>query len=330
MKKIENIAVLTSGGDAPGLNAAIRSVVNTAMFYGLRVHGVHDGFEGLVRGDFIPLKRENVYHIIQAGGTILRSSRSKIFTKSAGRQMAYAQLLKHEIDALIVIGGDGTMRAISTFSGEFPVKCIGIPKTIDNDLTGTDYAIGFDTAVNTAMRAIDNIRDTADAHHRVFLVEVMGRDAGYIALHAGLGAGAEAILLPETTRDFGHLYRQLEIYRQQQHQHHSRSMVVVVAEGDEVGGVYQTAEKLKTDFHELEFHCCVLGHIQRGGSPTCADRVLAGKLGLTAVEALLQNKSGVMVGEIKGEIVETSLQKVFKRKAVLGVEMMGKINVLSA
>ncbi|WP_316816763.1 6-phosphofructokinase [Pedobacter nyackensis] len=307
MNKIKNIGVLTSGGDAPGMNAAIRAVVRAAIYYDLQVTGILRGYEGLVHGDFIEMDRKSVANIIQRGGTILKTARSDAFRTKEGREQAYQQLLKHKIDGLIVIGGDGTFTGASLFTSEFNFPIIGLPGTIDNDLQGTDFTIGYDTAINTVVNAVDKIRDTAESHDRLFIVEVMGRDSGLIALRSGIGVGAEAILIPEANMGVEGLINRLENGRKDK-----ASKIVVVAEGDEVGGAFNVGEALKKHFPNYDIRVSVLGHIQRGGKPSCMDRVLASRFGVAAVEGLLNDQSGVMVGQINRELVFTRFDHAIK------------------
>jgi 6-phosphofructokinase 1 len=308
MTGMRKIALMTSGGDAPGLNAAIRAVVRCAIYNRVDVVGIQRGYEGLMEGDFVEMDSSTVSNIIHKGGTILRSSRSKRFETVEGRAEAYRQLKRARADGLILLGGDGSFAGARVFLEEHELACVGIPKTIDNDIAGTDFTIGYDTAVNTAMRAIDNIRDTAESHNRLFLVEVMGRDAGFIALRTGLSVGAEAILVPESENDTA---RMMEVLAHGWNRKKS-SMIVVVAEGDEEGGAYKIADKIKEQFSDYDMKVCILGHLQRGGSPTANDRILGSKLGAAAVEALLEGKTGVMVGEVNQEIVHTPFAKAVR------------------
>lgn len=325
MLSIQKIAILTSGGDVPGLNACIRAIVRTAIFYNIEVLGIQRGYEGFIDGDFIPLNASSVSQIIQKGGTILSSSRSERFKTPEGRAMAYQQLKNQDIDALILIGGDGSLRGAQQMALESGIPIIGIPKTIDNDISGTDKAIGFDTATNVAMEAIDRIRDTALSHHRLFFVEVMGRHAGFIALEAGMATGAESILIPETEHDLNWLYQTIERKKDWK----NSSYIVVVAEGDEAGGAYRLSEKVKSLYPDLYTGVSVLGHIQRGGSPTCFDRNLATRLGIAAVKGLLNGEKSVMVGELKGEIVFTPLQEIHSRKVNISGDTFEWLKVLS-
>lgn len=307
MNKIKNIAVLTSGGDAPGMNAAIRAVVRAGIYYDLNVSGVLRGYEGLINGDFMPMERKSVANIIQRGGTILKTARSDDFRTKEGRQKAYDQLKKHEIDALVVIGGDGTFTGANLFTTEFDFPVIGLPGTIDNDLAGTDFTIGYDTAINTVVNAIDKIRDTAESHDRLFIVEVMGRDSGLIALRSGIGVGAEAIMIPEANMGVDGLIKRLEYGRKDK-----ASKIIIVAEGDDMGGAFNVGEVLKETFPNYDIRVSVLGHIQRGGKPSCMDRVLASRFGVAAVEGLLNGESGKMVGQVNREIIFTPFDHAIK------------------
>ncbi len=299
---MDRIAVLASGGDAPGMNACIRAVVRSALHRGLRVSGVLRGYQGLIEDNISDLCWGDVSNIIQRGGSILHSARSEAFLTFDGRAQASANIRKHGITGLVVIGGDGSFRGADALAREQGVAVAGVPGTIDNDVWGTDYTIGYDTAVNTALDAIDRIKDTAASHDRVFIVEVMGRSAGFIAIEAGVGSGAEAILLPETRTDLDALAAMIRRRRDEGR----RSSILVCAEGDEDGGARAVAAKLKSD-HGIECQVTVLGHVQRGGSPTTSDRVLASKLGWAAVDALCEGAAPCMVGEIARRIVRHPL-----------------------
>lgn len=326
MATIKKIALLTSGGDAPGLNACIRSVVRTCVFHHIKVIGIHRGFEGMIDGDSYEMDAHAVSNIIQRGGTILKSSRSERFKTPEGREQAYQHLQKENIEAVILIGGDGSFAGAREFISTYDIPWIGIPKTIDNDLSGTDLSIGFDTATNTVIDAIDKIRDTAESHNRVFFVEVMGRDAGFIAYHTGIGSGAEAICIPETKSDLENLLLVLEKGWSRK----KSSLIVVIAEGNEMGGAINVSAKVKEKFPEYDMKICILGHVQRGGSPSCTDRMLASKLGVAAVNALLEGRQNIMVGEINNEIVQTSLSEVKKRKLQMTESMLQLMNILSS
>lgn len=298
--KINRIAVLTSGGDSPGMNAAIRAVVRTAAYYKLECYGIYRGYQGMVEDSFVELNARSVKNIINRGGTFLKSARSKDFMTLEGREKAHKNLLAHNIDALVVIGGDGTFTGATIFGKEFNFPVVGIPGTIDNDINGTDFTIGYDTALNTVVEAIDKIRDTASSHDRLFLVEVMGRDAGDIALNSGIGAGAEEILIPE--EDMG-TDRLLESLKRSKSAGKSSS-IIVVAEGDQIGkNITKLADFIQDELPDYEVKVTVLGHIQRGGSPSCYDRVLASRLGVGAVDALVEGKSHIMIGVSHKEVV---------------------------
>ncbi len=325
MTKIKTIGVLTSGGDSPGMNACIRAIVRGACKEGLEVYGIEHGYQGLIEGKMQKMNWKSVSGIIQMGGTILKTARSKRFRTKEGRAIAYSQLKHFDIDGLVVIGGDGTFKGALEFSEEFDIPVIGCPGTIDNDIYGTDFTIGYDTAINTAMDAIDKIKDTANAHDRLFFIEVMGRDAGFIALRSGIATGAEAVLIPETSTDLNRLIAKLErLYQVKQ-----RSCIVVVAEGDELGGAFEIAKAVGRRFDKYDIRISILGHIQRGGSPTCMDRVLASRLGLEAVRGLLKGKRTVMVGKIHNDIVFTPLEKAVKHHHQLNPVLVEMIDVLS-
>ncbi|WP_405205875.1 6-phosphofructokinase [Aquimarina sp. LLG6339-5] len=298
-KKVKNIAVLTSGGDAPGMNAAIRAVVRACSYYQVDCFGVYKGYEGLIHNEMEKLNARSVRNIINKGGTFLKSARSKDFRTEEGRKKAYDNLVKNNIDALIVIGGDGSFTGALKLSEEFNFPVVGIPGTIDNDINGTDYTIGYDTALNTVVEAIDKIRDTASSHNRLFLIEVMGRDAGDIALNAGIGAGAEEILIPEEDMGVDRLIESLKKSKKTG----KTSSIIVVAEGDKSGkNIFELGEYVEENLADYEVRVSVLGHIQRGGSPSCYDRVLASKLGVGAVETLLEGKSEVMIGIVHKKV----------------------------
>jgi 6-phosphofructokinase 1 len=325
-KQIKKIAILTSGGDAPGMNAAVRALARTALYHGVEVFGVRRGYQGLIEGDIFKMKTTDVANIMQRGGTILKTARSKEFRTPEGRKKAYEQLQQHGIDALALIGGDGTFSGAVAFFNEFTIPAIGLPGTIDKDLAGTDLTIGFDTAVNTAVEAIDKIRDTAEAHDRLFIVEVMGRDAGYIALHSGIACGAEEILIPETKTDIEAILQNID----RDNRRKKTVRIIVVAEGDEFGGSSALLHTIQNRFPELDVRATVLGHIQRGGAPSCADRVLSSRLGYAAIEALLKGTSQVMVGIINDEIVFTPFAQAVKENSKINDDMLQMIKVLSA
>ncbi|QCX37868.1 6-phosphofructokinase [Aureibaculum algae] len=323
---IKKIGVMTSGGDAPGMNAAIRAVARACSYYNIECVGFYRGYQGMIEGDFVELTARSVKNIISKGGTILKSARSTEFRTKEGRAKAYEQVKKAKVDALILIGGDGTFNGGIVFGKEFGIPFIGIPGTIDNDIAGTTSTIGYDTALNTVVECIDKIRDTASSHNRLFFVEVMGRDAGFIALNAGVGAGAEEILLPE--EDLG-LDRLLESLKKSKSRGKSSS-IVVVSEGDKTGkNVFELAEYVTKNLPEYEARVSVLGHMQRGGSPTCFDRVLASKLGVKAVESLLDGQSNAMVGFLNNKIVTTDIEEAIISSHDINRELLRISDILS-
>ncbi|WP_407520378.1 6-phosphofructokinase [Lacibacter sp. MH-610] len=325
-KTVTKIGVLTSGGDSPGMNAAIRAVVRTGLYYNLEVFGIMRGYQGMIEDDIIPMHSRSVANIIQRGGTILKTARSKEFFEPEGRKKAYDNLKKHGIDGLVIIGGDGSFRGAQKFANEFDIPCIGLPGTIDKDIAGSDFTIGFDTAVNTAIEAIDKIRDTADAHDRLFIIEVMGRDAGYIALHSGIATGAEHILIPETKTDIEAVVDSLE----EKERRKKLVNMIVVAEGDETGGANEVAAVIKRRLPHMDTRVCILGHIQRGGSPTCLDRLIASRLGFAAVEALLEGKHNNMIGVVNNKLHMTPLDKAIKAKQKISDEWMRVVKILAS
>lgn len=303
VNKVKKIAVLTSGGDAPGMNACIRAVVRTAIYEGLEIMGVYQGYQGLIDDNFFTMNSRSVSSIINRGGTILKSARSEEFKTKEGRKKAYENIKKHNIDALVSIGGDGTFTGANVLSTEYDIPVVCIPGTIDNDLYGTDFTLGYDTANNTVIEAIDKIRDTAASHDRLFFIEVMGRDAGYIALNAGVAGGAEAILLPEKETPIEELTKLLEYASET----HKTSTIVIVAEGEKNGGAYNVANKVKEIFDFYDIKVSILGHLQRGGTPSSADRILATKLGYAAVQEVLKGSAQVTVGIRGSKVVTTPL-----------------------
>ncbi|MBO4558425.1 MAG: 6-phosphofructokinase [Bacteroidales bacterium] len=314
MKKIiKKIGVLTSGGDAPGMNAAIRAVVRTAIFYKLEVVGIMRGYQGLIEGDVVPMESKSVSKIINLGGTILHTSRCPEFKDKEVRRKAIDGLKEAGIDALVVIGGDGSFRGANDIFNDFDYPVVGIPATIDNDIYGTDFTIGFDTAINTAMDAIDKIRDTAHSHDMVFFVEVMGRDAGFIALHTGIATGSEVTLIPEIQKDMDSLVDYLKIGRRK----NKTSGIVVVAEGGHLGSAAEVARQVKERIPSYEVRVTTLGHIQRGGSPSCSDRVLASIYGYESVCALLDGQSGVMIGRVNGKTVYTPFDDAISKHGAI-------------
>jgi len=326
VKKVSKIAVLTSGGDAPGMNAAIRAVVRTGLYHGLEVFGVVRGYNGMIEDDIYQMDSKSVANIIQRGGTILKTARSKEFFEPEGRQKAYENLKKRGIDGIVVIGGDGSFKGAQKFSNEFDIPCIGLPGTIDKDIAGSDFTIGFDTAVNTAVEAIDKIRDTADAHDRLFVVEVMGRDAGYIALHSGIATGAENILIPESKTDMNLLVKGLT----EKEKRKKLVNLIVVAEGDEFGGGTEVANLLKEKLPNADIRVCILGHIQRGGAPSCLDRLIASRMGYHAVECLLNGTHNVMVGIEDNKMKYTALNNAVKAKQKISEEWLKIVKILAS
>ena len=325
---MKKIGVFTSGGDAPGMNACIRAVVRTGLHYDIDVIGIRRGYQGMIDGEFIEMTQHSVSNILQLGGTILRSARSEEFRTPEGRQRAYENLQNYDIDGVVAIGGDGTFTGAQVFMEEFPdIRFIGCPGTIDNDLYGTDYTIGYDTAINTAMDAIDKIKDTANAHDRLFFVEVMGRDAGFIALRSGIATGAEAVLVPESRTDIEQLIDTLRLGFDKKNKNAS---IVIVAEGDDAGGAFEIADHLKDrGFSKYEIKVTILGHIQRGGRPTCMERVRASRMGMAAVQALREGKKGVMIGIIHNDIVYTPFDQATKHHQELNPILLEMVKILS-
>ena len=324
MNPVRHIGVFTSGGDAPGMNAAVRAVVRSCHYHGVQVSGIMGGYDGMIKGEIRPLGIRDVSGIIQRGGTMLRSARSARFMTVEGRQEAKRQLDHAGIDALVAIGGDGTFTGSEVFRTEHGVPTIGLPGTIDNDLSGTDLTIGFDTAVNIAMEAIDRIRDTASSHDRTFFVEVMGRDAGFIALHSAVASGAEYVMVPEREQHVAELVQAL-----QQQSATKSSSIVVVAEGDEEGGAFAIARQVKEQCPGRDIRVTILGHVQRGGSPTVTDRILASRLGIAAVEALLAGERDQMAGVVNGEVLLTPFKEAIRNRKELGGELMRALSILA-
>jgi 6-phosphofructokinase 1 len=323
--KIKTIGVLTSGGDAPGMNAAIRAVVRSSAFYQLKCFGIKRGYDGLIQNQLIELGPRSVRNIINRGGTMLQSARSNEFRTIEGRKKAFEVIQSHEIDALVVIGGDGSFKGAAQFHREFDFPFIGIPGTIDNDIFGTDFTIGYDTALNTAVEAIDRIRDTATSHNRVFFVEVMGRDAGFIALNSGIAAGAQDILIPEEIDHIEDLFSSL----QSSEYSGKNSSIIVVAEGEELGNVFELAKATQEKFPHYDIRVSVLGHIQRGGNPSCMDRVLASRMGVAAVEGLLENKSCVMTGIKSNKVIYTPIAEAIKKHNEIDNELIKIAKILA-
>ncbi len=324
-KKIKRLGVLTSGGDSPGMNAAVRAVVRTALNYGIEPYGIYHGYEGLVKGDIKLLESKDVAGIVQRGGTVLGSARSKSFRTKDGRATAYSNVQKYKLDALVVIGGDGTFTGATVFQDEYDLPVVGIPGTIDNDLYGSDYTLGFDTALNTVVDAVDKIKDTAGSHNRLFFIEVMGRDAGFIALHAGMAVGAEDILVPETPTYIEDLILTLK----QNKRRGKNSGIIIVAEGDDAGGAYDIAAKVKEHDHTYSTRVTILGHIQRGGSPTAFDRVLGSHMGYEAVVGLIKGKHRHMIGKIDNKYVFTPIENAIKHHHNIDKHALDIARVLS-
>ncbi len=322
---MKKIAVMTSGGDSPGMNACVRAVVRTGIYHGLEVFGIMRGYEGMIDGEFKKMESVDVSNIIQRGGTVLKTARSEGFMTSEGRTKAFENLKKNEIEGFVAIGGDGTFRGATVFEKEFGISCVGVPGTIDNDLFGTDYTLGFDTAINTAIDAIDKIRDTAISHNRLFFVEVMGRDAGFIALSTGIAGGAEAIVIPETETDIENLI----VILQKGWAHKKTSAIVIVAEGDERGGAFEIAKLVKEKFNHYDTRVSVLGHIQRGGNPTVRDRILGSRLGMAAVEALIDGKKNVMAGLVNDELAFTPFANATKHHMEINKQMLQLVEILA-
>lgn len=305
------------------MNAAIRAVVRAGIYHGLNVFGVKRGYDGLVKGDIVPMDAKSVANIIQRGGTILKTARSEEFKTYEGRKQAYENIKRFGIDALVVIGGDGTFTGASKFIEEFDVPIIGLPGTIDNDLAGTDFTIGYDTAINTVVDAVDKIRDTAESHDRLFVIEVMGRDSGLIAIRSGISTGAEAVLIPELEVDYNAIMKRLDQTRK-----NKSSRIIIVAEGDDEGGLV-VADKIKENFPHYDVRVSILGHIQRGGKPTCMDRVLASRLGVAAVEGLLAGRKGEMAGLICGDVQFTPFSKAIKHIDKINTNLTRIVEILS-
>lgn len=321
---MKRIAVFTSGGDSPGMNACIRAVVRTALHHQIEVIGIRQGYEGMIEGDFISMDASSVANIIQRGGTILKTARSQRFFTLEGREKAKINLEKNKIEGVVVIGGDGSFKGALEFSKICNIPFVGCPGTIDNDLVGTDFTIGYDTAINTVVDAVDKIRDTAESHNRLFFVEVMGRDAGLIALRSGIAVGAEAIFIPETHSDIDGLIKKLENSRKSK-----SSKIILVAEGDEAGGAFAIAEKVKKALPDFDTRVSVLGHLQRGGAPTCMERVNASRMGYAAVEALLEGKRSIMIGIVDKNITHTPFESAVKHILEVNQDILKMMEILA-
>lgn len=325
MSSIKRIAVLTSGGDAPGMNAAIRSVVRTAVYHDLYVYGIYRGYDGMVNGDIKRLDVGDVANIIQRGGTVLKTARSDAFRTPEGRKQAYENLRAHDIDGVVVIGGNGTYTGADIFMKEYNIPFVGLPGTIDNDIFGTDYTIGFDTAINTSIEAVDKIRDTADSHNRLFFVEVMGRHAGFIALHTGIGSGAGAIFLPETDTTIEELSDNLRKSVKRQ----KLFNLVIVAEGNKNGDATEIARQIKEINPQFDVKVTIIGHLQRGGSPTAMDRVLASRMGNSSVKALMRGEGGVALGIINDKITFTPFHDAITKTKNLNKDLVKMAEILA-
>ncbi|MBQ9465808.1 MAG: 6-phosphofructokinase [Muribaculaceae bacterium] len=309
MAKIKTIGVLTSGGDAPGMNAALRAITRSAIYSGFNVKAIYRGYRGLITNEIVEFKTQNVSNIVQQGGTILKTARCKEFTTPEGRQQAYEVMRKQEIDALVVIGGDGSLSGARQFASEFDVPIVGLPGTIDNDLYGTDHTIGYDTALNTIMWCVDRIRDTATSHERLFIIEVMGRNAGFLALNGAIASGAEAAIIPEISTEVD----QLKELIQSGFRKSKNSSIVLVAESPVTGGAMGIAERVRTEYPDMDARVTILGHLQRGGSPTAQDRILASRMGAAAIDALLEGQRNVMIGDSNDEIVYVPFSKAVRK-----------------
>ena len=325
MAKINSIGILTSGGDAPGMNAAIRAVTRSAIYNGLKVFGIYRGYKGLVTDEIVEFKSQNVSNIIQMGGTILKTARCKEFKTAEGRAQAYENMTKHGIDALVVIGGDGSLTGARILAQEFDIPCIGLPGTIDNDLYGTDTTIGYDTALNTILDAVDKIRDTATSHERLFFVEVMGRDAGFLALNGAIAAGAEAAIIPEFSTEVD----QLEQFIEHGFKKSKSSSIVLVAESELTGGAMHYAERVKNEYPQYDVRVTILGHLQRGGRPTAHDRIIASRMGVASIQALLEGQRNVMIGIENDKIVYVPFAKAIKNDKPIDKELVNVLAELS-
>ncbi len=325
-ENFKRIGLLTSGGDSPGMNAGIRAVVRACIYHGVTPYGIREGYTGLIENQIFEMNAGSVKHIIHQGGTVLKSARSKAFMTEEGREEAWKHVKAAELDGLVVIGGDGSFKGAMDFGARFSFPIVGIPGTIDNDIYGTDRTVGFDTATNTVVDAVDKIRDTATSHNRLFFIEVMGRDAGFIALNSGIAAGAEEILIPEKDRDVEHLFESLE----RTSRRNKSSRLVIVAEGGNSESVYDLEKQVRERFGDhYETKVTILGHIQRGGRPTCYDRVLASRLGVNAVEALLEGEHHVMVGIRDKKIVYTNFEEATKQNPEMDEELLRVANIIS-
>lgn len=324
MAKVKSVGILTSGGDSPGMNAAIRAITRSALCQGFKVWGIYRGYDGLINDEIKPFSSENVSNIIQRGGTILKSARSKEFTTPEGRKRAFENMKKHEIDALIVIGGNGSLTGARIFAEEFDIPCIGLPGTIDNDLYGTDLTIGYDTTLNTIVQCVDKIRDTANSHERIFLVEVMGRDAGFLAQNSALASGAEAAIIPEDNTDAD----QLEHFIGRGIRKSKNSSIVIVSESPKCGAMYY-AERVKKEYPQYDVRVSILGHLQRGGSPSARDRILSSRLGAGAIDAILDGQRNVMIGIRNDEVVYVPFSDAIKKEKPIDKGLIRVLDELS-
>ena len=325
MASIKCVGILTSGGDAPGMNAAIRAVTRSAIYNGLKVKGIYRGYKGLITGEIQEFKTQNVSNIIQLGGTILEAARCMECKTPEGRQVAHETMVREGIDALIVIGGDGSLTGARLLAEEFDVPCIGLPGTIDNDLYGTDTTIGYDTALNTILDAVDKIRDTATSHERLFFVEVMGRDAGFLALNGAIAAGAEAAIIPEFNTEVD----QLEEFIKNGFRKSKSSSIVLVAESEITGGAMHYAERVKNEYPQYDVRVTILGHLQRGGRPTAHDRIIASRMGVASIQALMEGQRNVMIGIENDKIVYVPFAKAIKNDKPIDRELVNVLNELS-
>lgn len=325
MSEIKTIGVLTSGGDAPGMNAALRAVTRTAIFNNIRVKAIYRGYKGLITGEIVEFKTQNVSNIIQQGGTIIKTARCDEFRTYEGRQMAYEALTKEEIDALVVIGGDGTLTGARIFASEFNYPIVGVPGTIDNDIFGTDSTIGYDTALNTILESVDKVRDTASSHDRLFFIEVMGRDAGFLALNGAIASGAEAAIIPEIATEVD----QLEDLIKNGFRKTKNSSIVLVAESEITGGALHYADRVKKEYPEYDVRVVILGHVQRGGSPSAYDRILASRLGSAAIDALLDGQRNIMIGIENDKVVAVPFTKAIKNDKPIDRDLLRVLKTLS-
>ena len=322
---VKSIGVLTSGGDAPGMNAAIRAVTRAAIFNGMRVFGIYRGYKGLISNEIEEFKTNSVSNIIQQGGTILKTARCEEFMTEAGRKTAYENMQRHGIDALVVIGGDGSLTGAGVFANEYNIPIVGLPGTIDNDLNGTDTTIGYDTALNTIMQSMDKIRDTATSHERLFFVEVMGRNCGYLALNSAIASGAEAAIIPEISMEKDQLAELID----QGFRKSKSSSMVLVTESEITGGAMNLAERVKKQYPQYDVRVSILGHLQRGGSPTAQDRILASRMGIAAIQALLENQRNVMIGIRENEIDYVPFKRAIKKDREISPELLEVLRISS-